>query len=98
MARRQVGSNRRKGCSLWMRTPTYKDKTFFYAVYEGLREKKGNPIGLFVLDPNCHGPAGAVVWNGMGTQPAGSLGPCPQLGPNPQGPGTDTVTINSVTA
>ena len=78
--------------------PIVKDKTFFYAAYEGLRERKGNPIALFVLDPNCHGPAGAVVWNGMGSQPGGSLGPCFQLGPNPQGPGTNAVTINSVTA
>jgi len=79
--------------------PIKKDKTFFYGVYEGLREN----LGLTVLDTTpaagCHGPAGAVVWNGVGNQPTGSLGPCPQLGVDPLGTGSsNSVTISPVIA
>ena len=73
--------------------PIKKDKTFFYAVYEGLREDLGFTGNDQVPAAACHGGAGAVIWNGTGTQPAGSIGPCTQLGSNPAGTGTNSVTI-----
>jgi hypothetical protein len=65
--------------------PIKKDKTFFYAVYEGVRESQGVPISNPVPSAGCHGPAGAMVWNGLGTQPANTT-LCPDLGPNPADP------------
>lgn len=50
--------------------PIKKDKTFFYATYEGLKEKQGETIIDNVPAPGCHGPAGATITN---TE-------CPQLG------------------
>jgi hypothetical protein len=63
--------------------PIQKDKTFFYATYESLHSRQGITTSASTLAPGCKGPANAFIWNGTGTQPAGSLGPCPQLGPNP---------------
>jgi outer membrane receptor protein involved in Fe transport len=70
--------------------PIKKDKTFFYAVYEGIRETQGVPINNPVPSAGCHPDpsapnfgAGAQVWNGDGTQPANTIGPCPDMGPNP---------------
>ena len=82
--------------------PIKKDKTFFWGVYEGLRES----LGLTELDTvpaaGCHGPAGAVIWNGLGTPPPGSSGlPCTQLGTNLSGPGvvgTNGVKVSATTA
>jgi hypothetical protein len=86
--------------------PIKKDKTFFWGVYEGLRET----LGLTELDTvpgsGCHGPAGAIIWNGVGTPPPGTSNvnnPCPvaQLGTNLSGPGTvgpNAVMINATTA
>lgn len=77
--------------------PIKKDKTFFYAVYEGLRSNLGLTTVDIVPDAACHGSAGAVVWNGSGTQPAGSIGPCTQLGADPLGTGnSNSVTIAPV--
>lgn len=83
--------------------PIKKDKTFFWGVYEGLRENTGLTELDVVPDAGCHGPAGAAVWNGVGAQPAGSLGPCSQLGPDPLGansgnPQSETVAISPVVA
>ena len=82
--------------------PIKKDKTFFYGVYEGLREN----LGLSILDTvpaaGCHGPAGALIWNGVGTPPSGafnSTNPCPQLGADPLKTGSsNAVPISQVTA
>jgi hypothetical protein len=70
--------------------PIKKDKTFFYAVFEGIRESQGVPITNPVPSAGCHPPAsapnfgaGTMIWNGDGTQPAGTVGPCPDMGPNP---------------
>ena len=69
--------------------PIKKDKTFFYGVYEGLKQKLGVSPLLTVPANACHPPnasaannygAGSVIWNGSGTQPAGSAGACTQLG------------------
>ncbi|HWW85327.1 MAG TPA: carboxypeptidase regulatory-like domain-containing protein [Vicinamibacterales bacterium] len=78
--------------------PIVKGKTFFFGDYEGVRENLGVTNILNVPAAQCHGPAGAAVLNGTGTQPAGSIGPCPQLGANPGGAGTNSVTISRVTA
>jgi Carboxypeptidase regulatory-like domain/TonB dependent receptor len=66
--------------------PIKKDKTFFFGVYEGLRQTLGVTSNITVPGAGCHGPAGAQVWNGIGAQPAGTIGPCPDLGPNPADP------------
>ena len=50
--------------------PIKKDKTFFWGVYEGLRENTGLTELDPVPDPGCHGSAGAAVWNGGGAQPS----------------------------
>ena len=78
--------------------PIRNDKTFFYGAYEGIRLQTGISTVDTVPGANCHGPANAVVWNGQGTQPAGSIGPCAQLGANPAGAGTNSVTIWPATA
>jgi hypothetical protein len=59
--------------------PIREDKTFFYAVYEGLQENLGFTANDLVPALGCHGAAGAVI-----TQAA-----CPILGLAPGG----TVTI-----
>jgi hypothetical protein len=55
--------------------PIRKDKTFFYAVYEGLQENLGFTANDLVPAAGCHGAAGAVI-----TQVA-----CPTLGLAPGG-------------
>ena len=64
--------------------PIKKDKTFFYAVFEGIREKLGVPINNVVPAPGCH-PAGASAANNYGA-PFGAATPtvitvaqCPDL-------------------
>jgi len=59
--------------------PIRKDKTFFYAAYEGLQENLGFTANDLVPAAGCHGAAGAVI-----TQVA-----CPTLGLAPG----DSVTI-----
>jgi hypothetical protein len=78
--------------------PIRKDKTFFFAVYEGLKQTLGFTAVDIVPAASCHGNAGNLIWNGQGVQPAGSIGPCPQLGSNPNlglpaGPNNNYVTI-----
>jgi hypothetical protein len=50
--------------------PIVKDKTFFFAVYEGLRSILGISTVDVSLAPSCMGQAGAVI----------TLAECPQLG------------------
>lgn len=78
--------------------PIQKDRTFFFATFEGVRESLGTTNIDNVLAAGCHGAAGDTVWNGTGVQPAGSIGPCTQLGANPSGAGTNTVKIQSAVA
>jgi hypothetical protein len=64
--------------------PIKKDKTFFFAVFEGIRQNFGI-IDLSqsdVPEAGCRGPANAVITNGQ----------CPQLGP------VSSVTISPFTA
>src|ERR1700688_3266994 len=41
--------------------PIKKDKTFFYAVYEGIRENQGVPVTNAVPSAGCHGNAGDII-------------------------------------
>jgi hypothetical protein len=70
--------------------PIKREKTFFFGVYEGLRQNVGVTELLNVPSAGCHppasAPANATLWNGVGTRPAGSFGPCPDLGTNPADP------------
>ncbi|HVC00008.1 MAG TPA: TonB-dependent receptor [Candidatus Dormibacteraeota bacterium] len=80
--------------------PIKKNKTFFDAVYEGVREKLGVLQNTVVPAAGCHPPgadatngygAGAQIWDGSGSQPTGTVGPCPDLqaiNPNQTGVGT----------
>ena len=89
--------------------PIRKDKTFFYAVYEGVRQNVGFTPTDVVPRAGCH-PVGATlannfgagqkIWSGAGTQPAGSVGNCPDIGStvDPITGLGQTVTLNAVTA
>src|SRR5262249_858021 len=63
--------------------PIKKDKTFFFGVYEGLRQRFGITTISNTIPAGCHGPAGAVITNTA----------CPQLGTT-----VPSVTISPVTA
>lgn len=74
--------------------PIQKDKTFFFATYEGLRQTLGLTNTTNVPAAGCHGnptnpdAPGSIIWNGTGTPPAGAANPtsgCTQLGANPTG-------------
>jgi hypothetical protein len=71
--------------------PIKKDNTFFYAVYEGVRQRQGLTNVIIVPGAGCHGPAGAVLWNGVGSAPEEYDSICPQLG----GATSSTATIAS---
>jgi hypothetical protein len=63
--------------------PIKKDKTFFYAVYEGIRERLGVPINNVVPAAGCH-PAGASAANNYGAPLGGpptviTIAQCPDL-------------------
>jgi hypothetical protein len=66
--------------------PIQKDKTFFFGVFEGLRQSLGLTSTSNVIPAGCHGDpgdlgtAGIQIWNGVAPQPAGSHGNCPALG------------------
>ncbi|MGC2418831.1 MAG: TonB-dependent receptor [Candidatus Acidiferrales bacterium] len=70
--------------------PVQRDKTFFYAVYESLREDLGNPLytGIDTVPAaGCHGSAGTVITSN-------AFGPCPQIA-NPANPAQNaSVTIS----
>jgi hypothetical protein len=71
--------------------PIKKDKTFFFAVYEGLRENKGITTVTNDLPAGCTGPPGAVIWNGVAPAPATFNSTCTQLG----GKTSSTVAVAS---
>jgi hypothetical protein len=63
--------------------PIKKDKTFFYAVYEGIRLHLGVPINNIVPAAGCH-PAGASAANNYGAPLGGpptviTIAQCPDL-------------------
>jgi Carboxypeptidase regulatory-like domain/TonB dependent receptor len=69
--------------------PIKKDKTFFYAVYEGIRETQGVPITNAVPSAGCH-PADASPANNFGAGETISAAQCPDI-PN-------DVTLSQYTA
>jgi hypothetical protein len=95
---RRLPSFKRNNFGASLGGPIRRDKTFFFVNYEGVKESLGITNILNVPAADCRGPAGATLWNGTGTRPAGSLGPCAQLGANPDGAGTNSVRISPVTA
>ena len=58
--------------------PIKKDKTFFYAVYEGIRQFKGVPVNNLVPAAGCH-PANATAANSYGAGTLITVGSCPDL-------------------
>lgn len=61
------------------------DKTFFFLTFEGVRQDKGTSTRNTTLGAGCRGAAGTVVWSGVGAEPVGATGICPQIGNNPAG-------------
>jgi Carboxypeptidase regulatory-like domain/TonB dependent receptor len=68
--------------------PIKKDKTFFYGVYEGIREHKGIPINNTVPAAGCH-PANATAANNYGAGTFISLANCPDLSQTQSDPSFD---------
>src|SRR5882762_6851841 len=58
--------------------PIKKDKTFFYAVYEGIRQTLGVPINNTVPAAGCH-PANDTAANNYGAGTFITVGNCPDL-------------------
>jgi len=58
--------------------PIKKDKIFFYAVYEGIRESLGVPANNPVPSAGCH-PANATAANNFGAGTVITLAQCPDL-------------------
>ena len=58
--------------------PIKKDKTFFYGVYEGIRENQGVPITNPVPSAGCH-PLGASAANNFGAGSVISAAQCPDI-------------------
>ncbi len=82
---RRVPQYQRNNFGAFLGGPIKKDKTFYFGVYEGVREAKGTPTLFFTMAGGCRGPAGTVLTNA----------PCPQL----QLPAaTPSVTISPVAA
>ena len=81
--------------------PIKKDKTFFYAVYEGIRQSLGVPINNTVPSAGCHPPASAITAaNPYGAGAFISVANCPDLSINSD-PGLTAnggVTLSQYTA
>ncbi|HTC61356.1 MAG TPA: TonB-dependent receptor [Candidatus Saccharimonadales bacterium] len=58
--------------------PIKKDKSFFYAVYEGIRETQGVPINNPVPSVGCH-PANATAANNFGAGTVITAAACPDI-------------------
>jgi hypothetical protein len=58
--------------------PIKKNKTFFYAVYEGIRQHLGVPVDNHVLAAGCH-PSNATAANNYGAGTVITLANCPDL-------------------
>jgi len=59
--------------------PIKKDKSFVYAVYEGIRETQGVPVNNPVPSAGCH-PANATASNNYGAGTVISAANCPDIG------------------
>jgi Carboxypeptidase regulatory-like domain/TonB dependent receptor-like, beta-barrel len=73
--------------------PIKRDKTFFYAVYEGLQENLGVTTRSFVLSSGCH-PAGANPGNNFGAGSVITQAACPELALT----ATPSATLSATTA
>jgi len=84
--------------------PIKKDKTFFYAVYEGIRQTRGVPINNIVPAAGCHpygDPAKATAANNYGAGTFISQANCPELAFSTGDPGLAAnggVTLSPYTA
>jgi Carboxypeptidase regulatory-like domain len=78
--------------------PIRKDKTFFYAVYEGLRENLGTTNNNQVPSAGCH-PPNATAANGYGAGAVITVAQCPDLqGFTVNGSPVNSVTLSQYTA
>jgi hypothetical protein len=79
--------------------PIKKDKTFFYAVYEGIRQNEGVAINNPVPSAGCH-PANATAANGYGAGAVITLANCPDLSLDTDASGNPitSVTLSKYTA
>ena len=79
--------------------PIKKDKTFFYAVYEGVRQNEGVAINNPVPSAGCH-PANATAANNYGAGTVITLAQCPDLSLDTDGTGAPitSVTLSKYTA
>ncbi len=79
--------------------PIKKDKTFFYAVYEGIRENQGVPVTNPVPSAGCH-PATATAANNDGAGTIITLAACPDLSVDTDANGIPitSATLSSYTA
>jgi hypothetical protein len=79
--------------------PIKKDKTFFYAVYEGIRETQGVPISNPVPSAGCH-PANASAANNYGAGTVITVAECPDLSVDADSAGNpiNQVTLSPYTA
>src|SRR4029077_15831294 len=71
--------------------PIKKDKMFFYAVYEGIRESQGVPINNAVPSGGCH-PTDASAANNFGANETITVAQCPDISP------VSSVTLSPYTA
>jgi outer membrane receptor protein involved in Fe transport len=79
--------------------PIKKDKSFFYAVYEGVRESQGVPINNPVPSAGCH-PANATAANNFGAGTVITVAQCPdlQIDSDANGNPVTQVTLSPYTA
>jgi outer membrane receptor protein involved in Fe transport len=63
--------------------PIKKDKTFFYAVFEGIRENQGVPVNNPVPSAGCHGNAGDII----------TVAQCPDLSVNTDSAGNPITSV-----
>ncbi len=79
--------------------PIKKDKTFFYGVYEGVRQNRGVPINNVVPAAGCH-PANATAANNYGAGTVITADQCPDLNFDSDASGNPitSVTLSQYTA
>jgi hypothetical protein len=75
--------------------PIKKDKTFFYAVYEGVRQVRGVPINDIVPSAGCH-PMNATAANNFGAHTVITAAACPDLVGNTDAMGNNIDKTGSV--
>jgi hypothetical protein len=77
--------------------PIKKDKTFFYAVYEGIRQTKGIPINDIIPSAGCHPqPSDITPANPFGAHAVITAANCPDLVGNTDAAGNNIDKTGSV--